>query len=298
MQRVKYHEKLGDITIHYVKLDDFGNVDLEHLEVLLEANPNALVTLMHGNNELGNITDLEAIGILTDQYGALFHSDTTQTIGKLNYNLKESNIDFLVGSAHKFHGPKGVGFLYAKRKHKLDPIIVGGGQEVGVRGGTENVAGIVGLAKALEVASKHQLIVHNHVSSLKERLISAVDDLTIGGITFNGESRSVKKSLSNIVSVSFPGLSSGLSLVGELNKVGIAVSGGSACSNLSEGGSYVLQAIHSKPNKEVVRFSFSKYNTLEEVDYIIKSIINIYQNDSVLEANQYALTEGVILQAS
>ncbi|MCE7042645.1 cysteine desulfurase family protein [Dyadobacter sp. CY312] len=285
LQRLALHEKAGDIEISYVKLDDFGNVDLRHLENLLDANPQTLISLMHGNNEIGNITDITAIGELAKRYNAVFHTDTTQTMGKITYNVGESNIDFLVGSAHKFHGPKGVGFLYINKRNKIRPIIVGGGQEKGQRGGTENVAGIVGLAKALEVAYKSRAVVQNHVSVLKRYFISNLDDLTIGGITFNGESRSATKGLGNIVSVAFPCLSSG-SLVKQLDILGIAVSGGSACSNLADGGSHVISTIYRNPDKEIVRFSFSKFNTLEEIDYIIKSIIRIYQSDRLIEATQ------------
>lgn len=275
-------EKAGDIEVSFVKLDDFGNVDLKHLEILLDANPRSLISLMHGNNEIGNITDIAAVGELAKKYNAVFHTDTTQTMGKLIYQVGNGNIDFLVGSAHKFHGPKGVGFIYINKRNKVKPIIVGGGQEGGQRGGTENIAGIVGLAKALEISYKSNAVVQNHVSVLKRYFIQSLDDLTIGGIGFNGESRSATKSLRNIVSVAFPCLSTG-NLVSQLDALGIAVSGGSACSNLGDGGSHVISAIYRNPNKEIVRFSFSKFNTLEEIDHIIKSIIHIYQNDLVRE---------------
>ena len=278
LQTLNRHEKAGDIEISYVKLDDFGNVDLRHLENLLASNPQTLVSLMHGNNEIGNITDIQAVSGLAKKYNAYFHTDTTQTIGKLPINIQDGGIDFLVGSAHKFHGPKGIGFIYINKKHKLKPIIVGGGQEKGQRGGTENVIGIVGLAKALELAYRKKDIVQNHVGRLKRHFISRLDDLTIGGITFNGESRSIHKSLNNIVSVAFPCLSSD-NLVNRLDQLGIAVSGGSACSNLGSGGSHVISAIYKNPNKEIVRFSFSQFNTIEEIDFIVKAIIAIYQSD-------------------
>jgi cysteine desulfurase len=285
LQRLALHEKAGDIEISYVKLDDFGNIDLRHLEKLLDANPQTLISLMHANNEIGNITDIAAVGELAKRYSAVFHSDTTQTMGKITYNVGESNIDFLVGSAHKFHGPKGIGFIYINQRNRVNPIIVGGGQEAGQRGGTENVAGIIGLAKALEVAYKSRAVVQNHLAVLKRYFISSLDDLTIGGITFNGESRSATKSLSNIVSVAFPCLSSG-SLVSQLDRLGIAVSGGSACSNLVDAGSHVINTICRNPDKEIVRFSFSKFNTLEELDHIVKSIIRIYQSDRVVETSK------------
>ncbi|WP_221391260.1 cysteine desulfurase family protein [Dyadobacter sp. NIV53] len=289
LQTLAVYEKAGDIEISFVKLDDFGNVDLKHLENLLKANPQTLISLMHGNNEIGNITDIAAIGVLAKQYNAIFHTDTTQTIGKLPFNLKEINIDFLVGSAHKFHGPKGAGFIYINKKHKIKPYIIGGGQENGQRGGTENVIGIVGLAKALELSYRSKEVVQTHLAKLKKHFISSLDDLTIGGITFNGESRSVHKSLNNIVSVAFPCLSSG-NLVSKLDNLGIAVSGGSACSNLGSGGSHVISAIYKNPDKEIVRFSFSKFNTIEELDFIVKAIISIYQKDRIEEAKDYVQT--------
>ncbi|TDE15316.1 cysteine desulfurase family protein [Dyadobacter psychrotolerans] len=285
LQTLARYEKAGDIEISFVRLDDFGNVDLKHLENLLNANPQTLISLMHGNNEIGNITDIYAIADLAKRYNAIFHTDTTQTIGKLAFNLKEANIDFLVGSAHKFHGPKGVGFIYINKNNKIKPIITGGGQEKGQRGGTENVVGIVGLAKALELSYRSKAIVQNHVTGLKKHFISRLDDLTIGGITFNGESRSLTKSLSNIASVAFPCLSSG-SLVNRLDALGIAVSGGSACSNLADGGSHVIAAIYKNPDKEIVRFSFSKFNTIEEIDHIVKAIIRIYQSDRIEEQSE------------
>jgi cysteine desulfurase len=278
LQHLTRHEKAGDIEISYVKLDDFGNVDLKHLEKLLDNNPQTLISLMHGNNEIGNVTDIAAIGELAGKYNAIFHTDTTQTMGKLLINVVDTKVDFLVGSAHKFHGPKGVGFLYINKRHQIKPLIVGGGQEKGQRGGTENVAGIVGLAKALEVSYKSRAVVQNHVATLKKHFIASLDDLTIGGITCNGESRSDSKSLANIVSVAFPCLLSG-SLVNQLDQLGIAVSGGSACSNLGNGGSHVISAIYRNPDKEIVRFSFSKFNTLEEIELIVKAIIRIYQSD-------------------
>jgi cysteine desulfurase len=282
LQTLIRHEKEGGVDISYVKLDDFGNVDLRHLEKLLDANPQTLISLMHGNNEIGNITDIRAVSELAARYNAVFHSDTTQTLGKLPIHVQELSIDFLVGSAHKFHGPKGTGFIYINKKHKIRPLIFGGGQESGQRGGTENVPGIIGMARALELSYRGRAVVQNHLSLLKKHFISKLDDLTIGGITFNGESRSAGKSLSNIVSVAFPCLSTG-SLVARLDTLGIAVSGGSACSNLNGGGSHVISAIYRNPDKEIVRFSFSKFNTLEEIDYIVKSLIRIYQSDRAEE---------------
>jgi cysteine desulfurase len=284
------HEREGDIEISYVKLDKKGNVDLEHLERLLDANPQSLISLMHGNNEIGNLTDIEAISKLAKKYNAAFHTDTTQTIGKVQLNLSEYPVDFLVGSAHKFHGPKGVGFIYINKRHKLKPRILGGGQESGQRGGTENVIGIVGLAKALEIAYRDFNAVQGKTSALKQRLIAQLENSGIENIGFNGESRSDVKSLGAIANVSFPCLKSG-SLVSSLDQLGIAVSGGSACSNLGNGGSHVIRAIQHEADKENVRFSFSKFNTTEEVDQIVSTIARIYQAD-------VTLSEAGVLQQS
>jgi len=284
------HEREGDIEISYVKLDKKGNVDLEHLERLLEANPQSLISLMHGNNEIGNLTDIQAISRLAKKYNAAFHTDTTQTIGKVQLNLAEYPVDFLVGSAHKFHGPKGVGFIYINKRHKLKPRILGGGQESGQRGGTENVIGIVGLAKALEIAYRDFDLIQEKTSALKRHLIFQLENSGIEGITYNGESASEHKSLSAILNVSFPCLHSG-SLVNSLDQLGIAVSGGSACSNLRNGGSHVIRSIYHETDKENVRFSFSKFNTVEDVDYIVETIVKIYNSDSTY-------SESGILQQS
>jgi len=279
LQTLKRHEKEGDIETSFVKLDERGNVDLYHLENLLRANPRTLIALMHGNNEIGNLTDIHAIGVLARRYNAVFFTDTTQTMGKAHFNLEETDIDFLVGSAHKFHGPKGVGFVYIKQKHHLKPLIYGGGQERGQRGGTENAVGIVGLAKALEVAYRNLEASHSKVSKLKQYLVSKLAISGIEGICYNGESKSTENSVANVLSVSFPCLSTG-SLVTKLDQVGIQVSGGSACQG--GGASHVIQALTCEADKENVRFSFSKFNTFEELDLVVDAITRIYESDPVV----------------
>ena len=276
LQTLKRHEKEGDIETSFVKLDERGNVDLYHLENLLRANPRTLIALMHGNNEIGNLTDIHAIGVLARRYNAVFFTDTTQTMGKARFDLQEADIDFLVGSAHKFHGPKGVGFVYINRKHRLKPLIYGGGQERGQRGGTENVVGIVGLAKALDLSYRHLEATRDKVSKLKQYLISKLAISGIEGICYNGESKSVENSVANVLSVSFPCLSTG-SIVSKLDQIGVAVSGGSACQG--GGASHVIQALACEVDKENVRFSFSKFNTFEELDYVVNAIAKIYESD-------------------
>jgi cysteine desulfurase len=276
LQTLKRHEKDGDIETSFVKLDERGNVDLYHLENLLRANPRTLIALMHGNNEIGNVTDIQAIGVLARRYNAVFFTDTTQTMGKVRFDLHEANIDFLVGSAHKFHGPKGIGFIYINKKHRLKPLIYGGGQERGQRGGTENVVGIVGLAKALEVSYRNLEASRNKVSKLKQYLVSKLAISGIEGICYNGESKSIENSVANVLNVSFPCLSTG-SIVAKLDQIGIQVSGGSACSG--GGASHVILALACEADKENVRFSFSKFNTFEELDHVVDAIARIYESD-------------------
>ena len=283
LQTILQHEKSGDIETSFVKLDERGNVDLYHLENLLRANPRTLISLMHGNNEIGNLTDIQAISKLAQRYNSIFFTDTTQTIGKQWFDLSQTPIDFLVGSAHKFHGPKGTGFIYINKKHRIEAQIFGGGQEKGQRGGTENVTGIVGLAKALEVAYRDLDANHSRVSKLKQYLVSKLAISGVQGICYNGESHSLENSLVNILNVSFPCLSAG-SLVKSLDNLGIAVSGGSACS--SQGSSHVISALPCQKDKENVRFSFSKFNTLDEIDHIVQAIAGFYHVAPVSQKKQ------------
>lgn len=287
LQTLAKHEKEGDIEISFVKLDERGNIDLYHLENLLRANPRTLISLMHGNNEIGNITDIHAISRLSQRYDAIFHTDTTQTIGKLRFDLRQMNIDFLVGSAHKFHGPKGAGFIYINKNQRIKAQILGGGQERGQRGGTENVIGIAGLAKALEIANRDLTANQNKISKLKQYFISKLSIAGIPDICYNGESKSAENSIAGILNVSFPCLSQG-SIVKKLDQQGIFVSGGSACSNLTTAGSHVLNAIPCEKDKENVRFSFGKFNTFEEIDHIIRSISRIYHSEPNVSLNAAA----------
>lgn len=283
LQTISQHEKKGDIETSFVNLDERGNVDLVHLENLLKANPQTLISLMHGNNEIGNLTDIDAISQLAQKYNALFFTDTTQTIGKQRFDLAKTPIDFLVGSAHKLHGPKGVGFIYINKKHRIKAQILGGGQEKGQRGGTENVIGIVGLSKAMEAAYRDLEANLNKVSKLKQYMISRLAISGVPDIGYNGESRSPEKSLVNILNVSFPCLAAG-SLVKNLDAAGIAVSGGSACS--SQGSSHVISALPCQKNRENVRFSFSKFNTFDEIDHIVQAIAVLYKVDPVSQNKQ------------
>lgn len=263
-------------TIHYLSVDNKGNIDLSELEDLLTKLPNCLVTLMHGNNEIGNILDLYKVSELCRANGALFHSDTVQTVGHYELNLSELDIDFITGSAHKFHGPKGVGFIYINGKNKLNPLIYGGAQERNMRGGTENLYGIVGMAKALEISSAEREKHFTYISGIKKYMI---DELKkhIPEIVFNGLS-DTDNSLCTILNVSLPCPSLMDMLLFNIDIKGISASGGSACSSGSELGSHVLHAINSSMTLPSVRFSFSKYNTKEEVDFVVSTLKDICTN--------------------
>ncbi|MFC0181648.1 cysteine desulfurase [Pseudarcicella hirudinis] len=281
LQILGQYSQEENLKVSFVKLDNKGNPDLSHLEELLNENPLSLVSLMHGNNEIGNLNNLAYISNLCQEYEAVFHSDTTQSIGKYRYNLKNLPLDFMVGSAHKFHGPKGAGFIYINKYRRIKPHILGGAQERGTRGGTENIAGIVGLAKALSLAYENFEKNQDYVLSLKRYFLNSLKNSGIADISFNGESDSPDKSLGNILSVAFPGLHTGGSLVSRLDAYDIAVSGGSACSNLLNAGSHVLRALQRNLDKDNVRFSFSRYNTFSEVDHIVSVIQEVYRKEEI-----------------
>ncbi len=263
-------EKQGKVKVSWVNLDKFGNVDLVHLEQLLKENTKTLVSLMHANNEIGTLLPLNQVGELCEKYGALFHSDTVQTMGHYPMDLNNTKVHFVTCAAHKFHGPKGVGFLYINHNCKLSPFIHGGAQERNMRGGTENVYGIVGLAKALEICyadmEAHQKHIFEIKNYLKQRLID-----TIPGIEFNGEV-SFEKSLYTVLNCMFPAHPDAEMLLFNLDILGIAASGGSACSSGSNQGSHVLRGIGADMSRASVRFSFCKYNTKEEIDFVIEKL--------------------------
>ncbi len=276
---LEHHQKNHLIRVSFVDTDQSGRLNLAQLDSLLKNNPATLVSLMHGNNEIGNLNDLAAIGELCRKYKAIFHSDTVQTLGKQFLNLQSINVHFIAGSAHKFHGPKGTGFIYVSKNLHLTPILFGGSQEKGLRAGTENVAGIVGLAKALEIA--HYEIEQNtkHILKLKSYFLNQLKN-KIEGVRFNGLPESFDESLPQIINVCFPVLTASISLLDWLDISGVAVSGGSACSNLSGKSSHVLKAIQTPSERENIRFSFSKYNTLEEVDFVIEKLVSLYDKEN------------------
>lgn len=281
LQTLCEQEKRGRTKVHWLPLDAQGRIDWDFFERLLERYPNSLVSLMHGNNELGNLTDIESAGWLCREHNALFHSDTVQTMGRYRYKLSQQPIDFLVGSAHKFHGPKGIGFLYARGTNQLPPLLYGGYQEQGLRPGTENVAGIIGLAKALEISYRDLAENEVRLLALKTQLIRELAGMEVD-IQCNGTGNFPEESVLTVLSISFPALLTSGSLVDQLDKFGIAVSGGSACSNLSKAGSHVLKAIGAQQEREHIRISLSKYNTAADVEQLISAIARIYTTETIL----------------
>lgn len=268
-------EKQGLIELSLVKLDAKGNVDINHLEELLAKKPRSLVSLMHGNNEIANLLDLQTVSELCKKYDAIFHSDTVQTMGHYKHNLQELSIDFIVGAAHKFNGPKGIGFLYSNAVSKIHPFIHGGAQERNMRGGTENVYGIVGLAKALEIAYSNMEHHQTHIKSLKKHMIELLKT-NIEGVCFNGNSADVDGSLYTVLNVSLPPNEVNDMLLFNLDIEGISCSGGSACSSGTNIGSHVLQALNLSPDRGNVRFSFGKYTTQQEIEYVVAILAKMY----------------------
>ncbi|MEQ8519780.1 MAG: cysteine desulfurase family protein [Cytophagales bacterium] len=275
LHTLENEEKLGNIKLSKVNVDRNGNIDFEHLTNLVKQNPGSLISLMHANNEIGNLNPIEAIAQLSKEHNCYFHTDTVQTMGHYLKDVHKIGMDFMVGSAHKFHGPKGVGFLYVNKDLKISPFIQGGAQERNMRGGTENIAGIMGMIKALELAcadiERHQA----HVQGLKSRMIKKLKE-NIPEIEFNGNPEDEKNSLYTVLNVCLPESEDNDMLLFNLDLAGISCSAGSACSSGSNIGSHVLTAIGADPNRGAVRFSFSKFNTAEEVDYAVEKLAEIY----------------------
>lgn len=275
LHTVQALEKRG-VKVTYLHLDGDGVIDYDHLEESLKNNPHTLVSLMQANNEIGNLLDLERVGKLCHEHASVFHSDTVQSMAHYVHDMEKLNLDFAVGSAHKFHGPKGVGFLYINHKNKIHPFIHGGAQERNMRGGTENVYGIVGLAKAMEIAYEGMAEHRKHVESLKAHMIEKLRH-TIEGVAFNGVSDQMDSSLYTVLNVCLPASDDNDMLLFNLDIGGVSVSGGSACSSGSNIGSHVLAELNRDQNRGAIRFSFSKYNTLEEVDYAVEKLADLYQ---------------------
>ncbi|HNS43380.1 MAG TPA: cysteine desulfurase family protein [Taishania sp.] len=269
--------KAGKVELVHVNMNSEGIVDLAHLEQLLaDTSKKTVVSLMHANNEIGTLLPLEKVNELCKKYGAIFHSDTVQTMGHYAFDLKKLDIDYITCSAHKFHGPKGVGFLYVNKKAKVQNLIQGGSQERGLRGGTENIYGIIGLAKALELAYTDLEAHQQHVQQIKSHMIKRLKN-ELPGVEFHGTIEP-EKSLYTVLNVKLPATEKGSMLLFTLDLKGVACSGGSACTAGATTGSHVLRGIKADTSRPNARFSFSRYTTIEEVDYAVDVLVEVYQN--------------------
>lgn len=267
---VEHLDNLDVVSVKYVKLLPNGHVDMEDLENLLaESTDKALVSLMHANNEIGNMLDLHAVGNLCAKFRAVFHSDTVQTVGHFPFDLRNTPVHFITGSGHKFHGPKGSGILYINENIRIKPFIHGGSQERNMRAGTENVYGIVGFAKALELANANFEKDHTTISSLRTYMKEQLEK-EIPGVKFNGDVDG--KSLYTVLSTSFPKSEKAEMLLMNLDIHNVCASGGSACTSGAQAGSHVIREVNNDPNKITIRFSFSKLNKTEEIDQTIALI--------------------------
>lgn len=259
-----------NIQVDYVNVNQDGSIDLTHLSNLLADEKKTIVSLMHVNNETGTILDLDRVGVICKQYNALFHSDTVQSVGKTEIDLQKIPVDFILASAHKFHGPKGVGFAFIRKNSGLQPLIFGGEQEKGLRAGTEAVHQIAGMAKALSLSYENLDAERNHISSLKKYLIEQLE-LNFPGFRINGK----KDDFYNIINITLPFSSDKTSmLLFNLDMKGIAVSRGSACQSGSIKPSHVLKEMLSDDDLKLpnLRISFSHYNTKEDIDWLIESL--------------------------
>lgn len=270
LHTVEHYDNQDEVTSSYVKLLPSGHVDLADLEEQLKKSTvRCLVSLMHANNEIGNLLDLDAVGNLCKTYNAIFHSDCVQTVGHYPLDLRNTPVHFISGAGHKFHGPKGVGILYINDNVKIKPFIYGGGQERNMRAGTENLYGIVGFARALELAMAHYEKDSAYIQSLKQYMKQQLA-AQVPGVQFNGDVDG--RSLYTVLSVAFPKNEKSEMILFNLDINHICVSGGSACSSGADVGSHVIRAVNNDPNRVTVRFSFSKHNTTEEVDRVIEKV--------------------------
>lgn len=270
LHTVEHYQHTEGITVSYVKLLADGHVDLDDLEAQLgQQTERCLVSLMHANNEIGNLLPVDTVGNICKKYNAIFHSDTVQTIGHFKMDLRNSPFHFATAAGHKFHGPKGVGIIYINDNVKVNPVVFGGGQERNMRAGTENLYGIVGFAKALELADAAMEEDSARIQSLKTYMIGRLEE-EIPDVRFNGDYAG--KSLYTVLNVSFPKTSKSEMILFGLDIAGICASGGSACSSGADIGSHVIRAINNDPNRVPVRFSFSKYNTTEEIDRVVEKL--------------------------
>ena len=273
LHTIQFLQAIYNIEVSYLDLDAHGNINFDQLEQLLQSDKKLLVSLMYINNEIGNILDIKRVADICKANNALFHSDTVQSVGHYPLDLTEIPLDFMAASAHKFHGPKGVGFCFIRKNSGLQPILIGGEQERGLRAGTESIHNIVGMTKALELAYQNLESEMQYIQELKSYFIEQLSH--IEGVTFNGDSVKPDKSTYTIVNVQFPLISSKAEMMQfQLDLRGVACSKGSACQSGSNRVSHVLAEIQSAEmlKKPSIRFSFSIFNTKEDIDYTVNAI--------------------------
>ena len=271
---VEMYRDRYNVQLHNLSLDAQGHIDLTELEAWLKDPIPTLVSLMHANNEIATLIPLSQIAQLCRSYGAYFHSDTVQTMGHYAFDLKAMDVDFITCAAHKFHGPKGIGFLYVNKRIKMAPMILGGSQERGFRGGTENLAGIVGLSKAFDLAYEDLQGHQTYVQGLKSYMMGRLKD-HFSDIAFHGDT-TPEGSLYTVLNVCFPPTEKASMLLFTLDLKGVAVSGGSACTSGAAKGSHVLEGIGADMTRPNVRFSFSRYTTREEIDFALEQVFSAF----------------------
>jgi len=273
LHTVTHLAKLHNLKLSFVQILPDGHIDMDHLAVLLTATTEkTIVTIMHANNEIGTMIDIAAVGQLCKQYGAYFHSDTVQTVGHFPFELSQLPVDFITGAGHKFHGPKGVGILYINENIKISPLVHGGSQERNMRAGTENLYGIVGFAKALELATEKHDEERAYIQSLKQHLHDQLI-AKIPSVSFNGDP--FGRSLYNLLSVNFPKNEKTEMILFNLDMHHVCASGGSACSSGAQQGSHVINALNKGSEIVTVRFSFSKQNTKAEIDQVVTALLTM-----------------------
>ena len=265
----------GKIKLSYIDIDENGVVSLSHLKDLLANNPRTFVSIMHANNEIGTIQDIKAIGDICKEYNAIFHSDTVQTIAHFPFNMQELNVDFMAASAHKFHGPKGVGFVYISENIQIKPMLRGGGQERNMRAGTENIYGIAALAMAMEMAYANLEEEVNYIKGIKKYMIEKLQT-ELDDVQFYGKCTDLDNSLYTVLSCHFPETDIAEMLLFNLDILGVACSGGSACASGGSKGSHVLSALTPDSKRPGIRFSFSKYTTKSDIDFTVEKLKELF----------------------
>ena len=274
LHTVEHYSRHNKVPFSLVALTEEGEVDYDDLRSQLEdqtaAGKKCLVSLMHANNEIGTLLDINRVGELCREFNAIFHSDCVQTVGHYPLNLLKSGVHFISGAGHKFHGPKGTGILYVNNSVQIQPLIYGGGQERNMRAGTENVYGIVGFARALELAMQNIEADSKYIGGIKAYARNRIKE-SIPGVRFH----TPENSLYTVLSLCFPASEKTGMLLMELNMAGVCVSGGSACSSGEKSGSHVISALQKNNDCTTIRLSFSKYNTYGEIDRLVSLLQNI-----------------------